>query len=186
MHALRAHKWTLPAQPWLGFQSLIWVACPTGGVGEYRQSSRRAKFQSLIWVACPTGVRQWGGNGFPNEVSIPHMGCMPYGRRSMPRHAAIDPEFQSLIWVACPTGIYRSREQDIYKSFNPSYGLHALRAAAGNLPVSRGCRRFNPSYGLHALRAYRAPTCGAPLSMFQSLIWVACPTGTCRQHLQSS
>ena len=109
-------------------------------------------------------------------VSIPHMGCMPYG-----------PVISDIL-AADATG------------FNPSYGLHALRAPGF-------CRRsacdpgFNPSYGLHALRAR---SCGRHAQgfcrvsiphmgcmpygrrdvaaiyknfMFQSLIWVACPTG---------
>ncbi len=43
---------------------------------------------------------------------------------------------------------YRSKGS----SFNPSYGLHALRAHPLNqLPNLTGS--FNPSYGLHALRA---------------------------------
>ncbi len=38
-------------------------------------------------------------------------------------------------------------------SFNPSYGLHALRAGLIKCycTLTREC--FNPSYGLHALRA---------------------------------
>ncbi len=61
-------------------------------------------------------------------VSIPHMGCMPYG-----------PEDATALPVAL-------------RSFNPSYGLHALRA----VKCLRNCFKkssFNPSYGLHALRA---------------------------------
>ena len=66
------------------------------------------------------------------EVSIPHMGCMPYG----PLMAIMpygDPLwFQSLIWVACPTGPPApTRECIVFAiGFNPSYGLHALRAMA--------------------------------------------------------
>ena len=55
LHALRAERlkggrWGAPAR----FQSLIWVACPTGARGgeSYRDIN---VFQSLIWVACPTG-----------------------------------------------------------------------------------------------------------------------------------
>ncbi len=99
------------------FQSLIWVACPTGWLTNHRSASTR-KFQSLIWVACPTGQRRSLAlpaalAGAP--VSIPHMGCMPYGRR--------DP---------------LSVEQK-YRSFNPSYGLHALRA--------QGSRRVGSQVG---------------------------------------
>ena len=56
------------------------------------------------------------------------MGCMPYGQL-----------FED--W----TGVEAGR-------FNPSYGLHALRAIRrqGMLEFPWG---FNPSYGLHALRA---------------------------------
>ena len=85
-------------------------------------------FQSLIGVACPTGSGPrwiWYSQG----------------------------SFQSLIWVACPTGAgYKFWSVCVYDSFNPSYGLHALRA--DNWMKSLGaifC--FNPSYGLHALRA---------------------------------
>ena len=39
-----------------------------------------------------------------------------------------------------------------FTGFNPSYGLHALRANQRGACISKlGC--FNPSYGLHALRA---------------------------------
>ncbi len=61
--------------------------------------------------------------------------------------------------------------------FNPSYGLHALRARC-NLPAmldKQAC--FNPSYGLHALRACTDFDSRAAMRRFQSLIWVACPTG---------
>ena len=37
--------------------------------------------------------------------------------------------------------------------------------------------RFNPSYGLHALRASGLVDCKLQVLEFQSLIWVACPTG---------
>ncbi len=39
--------------------------------------------------------------------------------------------------------------------FNPSYGLHALRAALVHC-LCTGYDGFNPSYGLHALRAVRS------------------------------
>ncbi len=38
------------------------------------------------------------------------------------------------------------------RGFNPSYGLHALRAGYLRLTATDSYR-FNPSYGLHALRA---------------------------------
>ena len=94
----------------------------------HRDQIKELVFQSLIWVACPTGQRYFEFHHAPPEVSIPHMGCMPYGlcdRRSCARTI----RFQSLIWVACPTGATSERVQGSrIKSFNPSYGLHALRA----------------------------------------------------------
>ncbi len=63
------------------FQSLIWVACPTGLVF-FCYSIIQVGFQSLIWVACPTGPTGPQGGRFAaarRAVSIPHMGCMPYG-----------------------------------------------------------------------------------------------------------
>ncbi len=87
------------------------------------------------------------------HVSIPHMGCMPYG---------LEPDrVRGLLKVL---------------SFNPSYGLHALRAldqrrpAAATRPVSiphMGCM----PYGLIPFQWDEKD------SWFQSLIWVACPTG---------
>ncbi len=110
------------------FQSLIWVACPTG-FRPLPSLNRYETFQSLIWVACPTGaealcLRRPGSVRFNPSyglhalrataaptagslvlpVSIPHMGCMPYGRSKL---------LNSVL---------------IMRSFNPSYGLHALRA----------------------------------------------------------
>ena len=41
---------------------------------------------------------------------------------------------------------------------------------------------FNPSYGLHALRATLFPPSGTIQKKFQSLIWVACPTGCDSTH----
>ncbi len=65
---------------------------------------------------------------FVATVSIPHMGCMPYG----------------------PTALAHASR--VCTSFNPSYGLHALRA---KMPTNHffAMFSFNPSYGLHALRA---------------------------------
>ncbi len=42
---------------------------------------------------------------------------------------------------------------------------------------------FNPSYGLHALRANLFPYFYPNFSQFQSLIWVACPTGQVMENL---
>ncbi len=63
------------------------------------------------------------------NVSIPHMGCMPYGR------------------------IIQNMFRMVLPGFNPSYGLHALRAPTTPAAVSSEKSGFNPSYGLHALRA---------------------------------
>ena len=113
-------------------------------------------------------------------VSIPHMGCMPYGLRNRPQDSADNlfqsliwvacptgealnkgnlPQllvFQSLIWVACPTGSYCAMTAWRCACFNPSYGLHALRAALRHHDGALR-RGFNPSYGLHALRAWPFP-----------------------------
>ena len=102
---------------------------PYGHGGAAVQSRCLDLFQSLIWVACPTGNQPLcGGPGF--AVSIPHMGCMPYG----------------------PS--YRVLRLGLRISFNPSYGLHALRAVAKRVRTQFADCGFNPSYGLHALRAY--------------------------------
>ena len=130
LHALRAQSnaWLVDCQGW--FQSLIWVACPTGVLSHatinsaaagfnpsYGLHALRARlyteiesiyglgFQSLIWVACPTGYRNRRGIvGF--GVSIPHMGCMPYGPPTQRQRRVTIAVFQSLIWVACPTGVW--------------------------------------------------------------------------------
>ncbi len=139
------------------FQSLIWVACPTGlGVADWCARCNSIVFQSLIWVACPTGV-------------------MPAAASSSCR------QFQSLIWVACPTGLFLDIIT-VYNilCFNPSYGLHALRAFA-TTEQSAVIQCFNPSYGLHALRASCLKALAGAPSGFQSLIWVACPTGVRRK-----
>ncbi len=112
-----------------------------------------AVFQSLIWVACPTGCRGFKTFEFDPEVSIPHMGCMPYGHVPYGDYA---------IWgsVSIP-----------HMGCMP-YGLN-------NRIASVWCTRcFNPSYGLHALRASDTHgVAGRAEDLFQSLIWVACPTG---------
>ena len=86
------------------------------------------------------------------KVSITHMGCMPYGLEFGVEQHDGDGLFQSLIWVACPTGINCYIVHFVHCGFNPSYGLHALRACALAL-ATLALRGFNPSYGLHALRA---------------------------------
>ncbi len=103
LHALRADNWFVVAKDFLEFQSLIWVACPTGGT-LFLIVRSRLQFQSLIWVACPTGLFSATVKNFTILVSIPHMGCMPYGLNLV---------------IFCKVCVY---------SFNPSYGLHALRA----------------------------------------------------------
>ncbi len=58
LHALRALPPRLNMTILNRFQSLIWVACPTGA-GVVVLSVGAVVFQSLIWVACPTGVAEW-------------------------------------------------------------------------------------------------------------------------------
>ncbi len=138
------------------------------------------KFQSLIWVACPTGLRHMGveskrtsavsiphmgcmpyGQGAPSElrckfsVSIPHMGCMPYGREPDPEPDQPEYGFNPSYGLHALRAAQLSRpRQSNWYGFNPSYGLHALRAdPALRDPLEKTC--FNPSYGLHALRAVR-------------------------------
>ncbi len=162
------------------FQSLIWVACPTGHRRYLTGASWSGRFQSLIWVACPTG----------RDRSTP---CM------------IGYQFQSLIWVACPTGIATSGCQPTARvpsnvSFNPSYGLHALRARTGQphlayqaefqsliwvaCPTGRMCNRVGRSDSFVSIPHMGCMPYGQALRQahsvayeFQSLIWVACPTG---------
>ncbi len=183
------------------FQSLIWVACPTGsnrtptclmfldvsiphmGCMPYglwlalQKRLQTGEFQSLIWVACPTGGI-WRTEGRATVlVSIPHMGCMPYGPRCTARPPAVGAKFQSLIWVACPTGTivrFRSASTMSFQSLIWVACPTGCTVAAGSTcgrGVSiphMGCMPygpkwyvatnhfsscFNPSYGLHALRA---------------------------------
>ncbi len=132
--------------------------------GRQRCSALRRRhwlFQSLIWVACPTGAPASARRERLRRVSIPHMGCMPYG----PRRVS---------WSNLPS-----------HSFNPSYGLHALRASRRAAALPAALYGFNPSYGLHALRALRVGAVYA-VGGFQSLIWVACPTGAANTCLRRS
>ncbi len=164
---------------WIRFQSLIWVACPTGeGVVYYLPHV--ALFQSLIWVACPTGGSADVYALVSGRVSIPHMGCMPYGPQR--RSRALPSGAVSIPHMGCmPYGPYFGRLPcPLICSFNPSYGLHALRAAIVDLCAPTRCG-FNPSYGLHALRAIKGGKMTKKVKLFQSLIWVACPTGFLRQ-----
>ncbi len=59
---------------------------------------------SIPHMGCmPYGLRTQPSMALEVNVSIPHMGCMPYGRRGAGR-LEVESLFQSLIWVACPTG----------------------------------------------------------------------------------
>ena len=142
-----------------------------------------SQFQSLIWVACPTGSQLSWPSPTPAGVSIPHMGCMPYGQAclagSWRRRWCFNPSYGLHALRAQETARWDKNEA----SFNPSYGLHALRAGIRRRQ-SRDSPGFNPSYGLHALRATNSLYQRNLIKEFQSLIWVACPTGwpgSCRQ-----
>ncbi len=175
LHALRAYHRSPSGVVNRQFQSLIWVACPTG-------NCRAAHRKVFVPVSIPhMGCMPYGRYSgmfyvMLILVSIPHMGCMPYGLCQSSWHRPDLHRFQSLIWVACPTGWRFTKNLDPRWSFNPSYGLHALRASylwtrlVSQLTVSiphMGCMPYGP------------PRC-APSDLpsgFQSLIWVACPTG---------
>ncbi len=159
---------------WCSFQSLIWVACPTGTPIEYQSPfdrsfnpsyglhALRAIFQplskckisvSIPHMGCmPYGHGAGGCAGRRKPVSIPHMGCMPYGRcapRALPSTA---------------------------QGFNPSYGLHALRA--NMMPIRiRNKSTFQSLIWVACPTGYPARGRAARQNQFQSLIWVACPTG---------
>ena len=85
-------------------------------------------------------------------VSIPHMGCMPYGHRTtrlkQRRYMVSIPHMGCMPYGQKKVGY----DYCTHRSFNPSYGLHALRAD-GEVCLTRIVWCFNPSYGLHALRA---------------------------------
>ena len=155
LHALRALN---PRQSLSSvlFQSLIWVACPTGSDRPHDQPDRGV---SIPHMGCmPYGLKCLPIIFSRCSVSIPHMGCMPYGRR--PSGAPMCLPSVSIPHMGCmPYG--QSYEHDFMTncvSFNPSYGLHALRALMATtlygVQVS-----FNPSYGLHALRAFVMKSC---------------------------
>ena len=231
------------------FQSLIWVACPTGaaavpiavpiavvsiphmgcmpyGLRTSPEPSGESKV-SIPHMGCmPYGRLPSGLAVVDNRVSIPHMGCMPYGPSYNAAERQHLVEFQSLIWVACPTG--QAAFEQLFEEWRVSiphmgcmpYGLSSTRM------LSSRANSFNPSYGLHALRAtdcqvglgrcrqvsiphmgcmpYGPAVIGNPQTdqvvsiphmgcmpygrlswertimykyRFQSLIWVACPTG---------
>ncbi len=128
LHALRAVEPIWGLRLMFMFQSLIWVACPTG-------TAILARTPGLRWVSIPhMGCMPYGLADTTSAqslgvVSIPHMGCMPYGLGYQPTAPTRRVGFQSLIWVACPTGWERGIAVDSPREcFNPSYGLHALRA----------------------------------------------------------
>ncbi len=109
-------------------------------------------FQSLIWVACPTG-----SSGVSITINL-HSSFNPsYGLHALRALLVAEQSydllaFQSLIWVACPTGNRFGMTSRSRYGFNPSYGLHALRATRIDDKMLLHSS-FNPSYGLHALRA---------------------------------
>ena len=163
-----------------------------------RGKQAACQFQSLIWVACPTGTvcllpapamvgfnPSYGLHALratakcpmvnPRTVSIPHMGCMPYGHYRNGMAAPWAGAFQSLIWVACPTGSADNPAAYTCTSFNPSYGLHALRAGSGG-SCHRTCCVSIPHMGCMPYGPDTHPTRRGTYG-FQSLIWVACPTG---------
>ena len=156
------------------FQSLIWVACPTGRLF-CRHFHRIRGFNpsyGLHALRAATRLRQ----GYVPEVSIPHMGCMPYGLGAGALAWRIG-EFQSLIWVACPTGAVARVElpsKDMVSIPHMGcmpYGLEDARQFADSgTQVSiphMGCMPYG-----HLASIWRWRT-----GRFQSLIWVACPTG---------
>ena len=55
------------------------MGCMPYGLGCTILGLDEMEFQSLIWVACPTGHGIACRNAAGAVVSIPHMGCMPYG-----------------------------------------------------------------------------------------------------------
>ncbi len=131
---------------------------------------------SIPHMGCmPYGPRTASARARSTYVSIPHMGCMPYGRQQR----------RLLLGVRC--------------RFNPSYGLHALRAECSRSALSRivvsiphmGCMPYgrDPNVCHCHSRQVSIPhmgcmpygrvsrSCATARLPFQSLIWVACPTG---------
>ena len=123
------------------------------------------------------------GRPWSRMVSIPHMGCMPYGRMSDSYHVIKLMEFQSLIWVACPTGLsFLSLERNGIGNVSiphmgcMPYGLYSICTLFVHVLVSiphMGCMPYGPSHCQNVRNL---------TLQFQSLIWVACPTGDrCRR-----
>ncbi len=135
------------------FQSLIWVACPTGHNSKCSGSSTMSV--SIPHMGCmPYGRDLRTRWHRPRGVSIPHMGCMPYGLK--PQQFLVRTELRvSIPHMGCMpygqcTQFFLGQKT---ASFNPSYGLHALRAQNSSSAEMNSAASFNPSYGLHALRA---------------------------------
>ena len=168
-------KLTTCGNPAYGFQSLIWVACPTGN-NEVWYALWRVRV-SIPHMGCmPYGRRRRGRRGRRCPVSIPHMGCMPYGP-DLTGANLTDVEFQSLIWVACPTGSDPPPDWEWVGTVSiPHMGCMPY-GLLYYVYQSRQSHGFNPSYGLHALRAADTLPVHSTTAEFQSLIWVACPTG---------
>ena len=59
--------------------SIPHMGCMPYGLNRLAPQVGAEVFQSLIWVACPTGQYQLDATRRDALVSIPHMGCMPYG-----------------------------------------------------------------------------------------------------------
>ena len=93
----------------VSYVSIPHMGCMPYGPREARHASCLSTFQSLIWVACPTGKHRAGHRAEAGGVSIPHMGCMPYGRAPASAEGSAFRWFQSLIWVACPTGTFTTQ-----------------------------------------------------------------------------
>ncbi len=161
------------------FQSLIWVACPTGPQYADRRMSRSTV--SIPHMGCmPYGRSQCILQSNADRVSIPHMGCMPYGHWYLGHTTMYKYSFQSLIWVACPTGRLSTGDRSTLVEFqsliwvacptgvsskgNPARTLTFQSLIWVACPTGSTCcvadgrwqhHRFNPSYGLHALRALK-------------------------------
>ena len=128
--------------------SIPHMGCMPYGHGvDFMTDEEGFEFQSLIWVACPTGTERWKWIAQFSSVSIPHMGCMPYGP-----HEASD-IYQiltvSIPHMGCmPYGRVRRKPRRVdHSRFNPSYGLHALRAPAWPIACRSALRVSIPHMG---------------------------------------
>ncbi len=105
---------------------------------------RAYSIQVIVVLEIPVSIPHMGcmpyGQDYspkPNlstSVSIPHMGCMPYGLDGVNRIGEI--WYVSIPHMGCmPYGRVRAHQRlPDGSGFNPSYGLHALRAEAHRLP----------------------------------------------------